>query len=271
MGSPASPNHHGRRLALGLRRLREAADLLQKDVAEEAHLTLQKVSRIESGQVPGYHELKALLAIYGVPAAEWPPYLDLWSEARKRPWWRKYRIPDNAYILREDVAAAKYEFQLGCLPALLQTEEYARAVITRSATVGGRSVDNEVAVLLRQQERLFSDQPLRLHALIHIPALRRGVDRSQLAHLLRCAKLPNIALQVVPQRDDVYDGLHSSLIVLSFDHQQEPDIAFSDSPVGLIHTQDPERVRAVRKTLDRLAAFAMTTEASIELITEMMG
>lgn len=270
MARVGPPNYYGRRLALRLKQLRLTADLLQQDVADKAHFTLQKVSRIESGQVPGYHELRALLEIYGLPVSEWPPYMDLRAAATKRRWWLKYGLQDDEYVPLEEVAAAKYEFQLGQLPTLLQTEDYARAAVAREANVVS-SVDGAVAVLMRQQDRLFSDQPIRLHALIHLPTLRRGVDRAQLLHLLRCAQLPNVMLQVLPQRDDLYEGLHSSLIVLSFDDSEEPDIAFSDTLVGRSQTQDARRVSGVRQALNRLAAFAMSTDASLELLKSMIG
>jgi transcriptional regulator with XRE-family HTH domain len=148
MGRVPPPNYYGRRLATGLKRLRVKADLLQQEVAGQAHFTLQKVSRIESGQVPGYYELRALLDIYGVPVSEWPPYLDLWTEARKRRWWLKYGLQDDEYIPLEDVAAVKYEFQLGQLPTLLQTADYAHAVAAPDDKIVGRSVRGPVAALM---------------------------------------------------------------------------------------------------------------------------
>jgi transcriptional regulator with XRE-family HTH domain len=83
MGRIAMPNYHGRQLVRALKQLREtAAGIHQQDVAEQAHFTVQKVSRIESGQVPGYHELQALLTIYNVPPDDWLPYLELWEQAK---------------------------------------------------------------------------------------------------------------------------------------------------------------------------------------------
>lgn len=271
MGKPTVPNYHGLHLLRRLRELREAAGLRQEDVADQAHMTLQKVSRIESGQIPGYHELRAFLAIYQLPETDWTPYLDLWEEAKKPRWWRRYRIHDDPYIPWEDVAATKYEFQLGQLPTLLQTQGYARATLATNPTITSDTLDAQVAALMRQQDRLFNDHPLHLHALVHLPALRRGVDNAQLHHLITCAQLPNITLQIVPQHDAVYTAFISSLILLTFNDPHQPDIAFTPTHTGLTQTQDPQHITTVNHTLNHLASLAMDTETSLDLIKQMSG
>jgi transcriptional regulator with XRE-family HTH domain len=264
MGCAPEPNYHGRRLIRALKSLRDQACLTQEEAGEHLNFTLQKMSRFENGQLPGWHELQAMLDLYGLPTSEWPRYLELWEQARERGWWRKFGLKDPRYVRMEDEASAKYEFQLGHIPTLLQTERYARDLLTRA----GRHVSSELPVRMHQQERLYSDNKLRLHTLVHEPALHQGVDRAQLVRLIRQAELPNVTLQVVSQRL-LHAGLHGSVILLSFDDPHEPDIAFTETLLGLHQTQQAKVTSAVRRTLDHLAATAMTPDDSLALLKAM--
>jgi transcriptional regulator with XRE-family HTH domain len=79
MGTPRTPNYHGRQLLRELKRLRELAGMTQEEAGHELRLTLQKLSRIENGQLPGYHELRAMLTVYGLSGPDWDPYIKRWE------------------------------------------------------------------------------------------------------------------------------------------------------------------------------------------------
>jgi transcriptional regulator with XRE-family HTH domain len=265
MGCAPEPNYHGRQLIRSLKSLREQARLTQDEAAEYLNLTLQKISRFENGQVPGWHELDAMLDLYGVSSTECPPYFELWEKAKQPGWWRQFKLKDPRYVRMENEASSKYEFQLSCIPTLLQTDTYARELLSRT----GKHVATELPVRMRLQERLYSDNKLRLHALVYEPALHHAVDQAQLRRLAKQAELPNVTLQIVPQSTRPHAGLHGSVILLSFDDPHEPDIAFTETLLGLNQTQAANTTMAVRRTLDHVASLAMPHDDSVALIHQL--
>jgi transcriptional regulator with XRE-family HTH domain len=271
MGITPEPNYHGRQLIRELRKLRLHTGLTQQEGGDRAHIDLQKLSRLETRQLPTYHELCMLLDVYGVLSNDWAPYLELWELARQPAWWREYGVKDSRYLRMEDEAMLMYEFRLGYLPELLQTEEYARAMHTNTAELRTQDViDNLVKVQLHRQERLHAKEDrLTLYTLIHEPVLRQGVDHLQLVKLAEHAELPNITIQVVPQDTGLHDGLRSSMTLLSFT-DDEPDIAFADTHAGLCETQEPQQVTQIKRTIDRVSSLAMTPRKSLEFIKTMV-
>jgi transcriptional regulator with XRE-family HTH domain len=267
MATPGIPNYYGRQLLRGIRRMREGAGLTQEEAGRSLHLTLQKLSRIENGQLPGYHELRAMLRLYNVPQPEWATYLDLWERARKRGWWRQLGVRDSTYICMEQEASVMREFQLGRLPAMLQTGRYARAI----TECCGEDGENVVLVSMRRQDRLFAENPLTLHSVLHEPTLHQGVDRAQLIQLYERAQLPNVTLQILPQAVGLHAGLDGSMVLFEFDDPGEPEIAFTETALGLNHSQDEDRTAAVRAILDRLTALATSPEDSLTMIKRLIG
>jgi transcriptional regulator with XRE-family HTH domain len=266
MGTPGTPNYHGRQLLRELKRLREQAGLTQEEAGRRLHLTLQKLSRIENGQLPGYHETRAMLKLYGQEQDQWTPYLALWEQARERGWWREFGLRDSSYVCMEQEASAMIEFQLGLLPELLQTEQYARA-----GMAGREDPEALVSVRLRRQQRLFAEHsPLVLHSLVHEPTLYQGVDRDQVLRLVERAQMPNVTVQIVPQSAGLHGGLGGSVVLLGFDDPQEPDIIFTESRLGLAHTQDEARTSAVRAMLRDLAGLAMSPEDSLDMLKSLL-
>jgi transcriptional regulator with XRE-family HTH domain len=267
MSCAPEPNYYGRQLIRALKSLREQVWMTQQEAGDRLNITLQKLSRFENGQLPGWHELRAMLDLYGVLTDDWDEYLELWELAKKPGWWRKYNLKDPRYVRMEDEASIVYEVQMGYLPELLQTEEYARKTfaMTPSST---RTINSEVGVRMRRQDRLTADRPLHLHTIVHEPVLSQEVDRAQLTHLLKHAQLPNVTLQVLPQTG-LHEGLRGALALLSFDDAKEPDIAFSRTSLGWSDTQDTERTADARRILDRLAGLALSGDDSLRLLMRL--
>lgn len=248
-GLAPQPNYFGRRLLRQLVGLREMNRMTQDEVGQRVHIEFKKLSRIERRQLPSYHELVALLEVYGIQKHEHGPYIDLWTKAKEKPWWRGLGIEDTRYICMEDAADAKTEFQLGHIPALLQTEQYARHTLTDQ---NGTTAEKLVEVRTRQQQRLTTNPALNLHAMIHEPVLHQGVDGVQLDKLIQMNELPNVTIRIVPQ-NHMHLGLRGGIVLLSFNDPDEPDTAFTETLIGLQETQAGEQVRGVLGDIDRLA------------------
>lgn len=265
-GRRAESNYHGRQLQRELRKLRLQNKLSQEEAGARAHIEHSKLSRIEQQQqLPTYHELLILLDVYGVLSCDLTPYFVLWEQARQRGWWREYTLEDNNYLRMADEADVKREFQLGYLPTLLQTEEYARATLD-TAVRSRKTVDKLVTLRMRQQRRLFTERALTLHSFVHESVLHQSiVDRSQITLLLERAELPNVTFRIVP-RQLVHEGLQGSVILLSFNDPAEPDMVFADTPLGMTESQHPKRVATVTRILDQLTSFALSPDDSRALL-----
>jgi transcriptional regulator with XRE-family HTH domain len=267
-GRRAELNYHGRQLIRELRKLRRQARLSQVEAGDRVHMEHSKLSRIEQQQqLPTYHELAFLLDIYGVLSCDTAPYFDLWQLAKQRGWWREYTLEDNNYLRMEDEAAVKREFQLGHLPTLLQTEKYARATLD-TATRSRKTVDKLLALRMRQQKRLLTPPALTLHSFVHESVLHQStVDQPQITLLLERAELPNVILQIVP-RQLMHEGLHGSVILLSFNDPAESDMAFATTPLGRTETQHPKQVATIARLLDRLTSLSLTPADSLALLRQ---
>ncbi|ONI71154.1 hypothetical protein ALI144C_52515 [Actinosynnema sp. ALI-1.44] len=265
MAKPVPPNHHGRRLARELKRLRELAGKTQAEAGRRLHMSLQKLSRIENGQQPGYHELCAMLGIYDVPSQDRDTLLRLWELARKRGWWREFGLKNSGYVCAEHEASHLVEFQLGTLPALMQTERYAHDSLQYAD-----DPDTAVRIRLRRQQRLFDDNPLAVDSLIHEPVLHQGIDEEQSALLIDRAQMPNVTLRIVPQSAGLHCGLDGSVVLLSFDDPEEPDIAFTKSALGTTQSEDPDLTSAACRRLDQLATLALSPDDTLETLKKLV-
>ncbi|ONI78041.1 hypothetical protein ALI144C_32165 [Actinosynnema sp. ALI-1.44] len=259
-------NYYGRKLARVLKKLREQNRLTQGQAGERVFLDPKKLGRLERRQLPTYHELIILLDAYGVPSCDYTPYTELWKQAKQRPWWHEFNLDDVRYIRLEDYASRKVEYQLSQLPALLHTEAYARITIAKQCP---SLVAKRVAFLKRQQERLIAEPVLEFHALIHESVLGHGVDDDQLAKLIKCAQLPNVTLQIVPPAC-AGPELTSSVSLLSFDDLDEPDSVFTESVIGLQQSHDPTHTDKIRHLLRHVARQALSPEASLEQLRDML-
>lgn len=263
MGIPGKPNYYGRQLVRKLKEERERAGLTQEEAGDNLHMKLQKLSRIENGQLPGYHELRAMLDLYDVPPAEQDLFKNLWERARERGWWKKYGLEEeNTYVAMEHEAALALEFHVGLVPELLQTKDYARAC------VGGD--ENQVTVRMKRQYRVAGGvNPLVLHSLIYEPVLRQGLDEEQTALLVERARLRNVTIQIVPQSLGPLPAMTGSVVLFDFDDQEEPRIAFSRTPLGLTYSQDEYVTETVHSDLRDLAKRSMSPVDSLVLLRQL--
>lgn len=198
-----------RRLASELRRLREEAGLSQTEVAEKTDVNLATLHRIETAKAkPQLRTLNALLDAYGVTGDRRAELVALQKEAKQRGWIHGFEVdlPDkySAYIGLEAEAREAINYESLFIPGLLQTEDYARAVMRGvRPTITGDEIETRIAARLHRQALLESETPLRLWAILDQAALSRMVGDDaimydQLTHLAQQAQRPHITVQVIP-------------------------------------------------------------------------
>ncbi|HEY0640437.1 MAG TPA: helix-turn-helix transcriptional regulator [Pseudonocardiaceae bacterium] len=246
------PTVHRRRLRNELRKAREAAGRTQRDVAAAMDWSQSKLIRIETGAVNiSTNDLRALLGHYDVPAERINAMVELARAARDVPRWSIYKdvaSPEYiAFLGYESSASIIRNFEPLLMPGLLQTEEYARAVITAVETVNPQRVDALVDLRMQRQELMVKQPAPELHFIIDEAVIRRMVGgphvaRRQLRHLKDIADAPNVTLRVVPFEVGMYPRLRVPYVLFEFPDAEDEDVLYLENPLGeyLVRENSPE-------------------------------
>ncbi|MFE2749603.1 helix-turn-helix domain-containing protein [Streptomyces scopuliridis] len=281
MGDPTGPTVRRRRLGGELRTLRELLGLDQAAAAKHLECSTSKISRLETGQgIAKLMEIKSLLDLYKVddPAAR-TKILEIHKAASQQGWWEQPQyetvLPSGlgVYVGLEYDARALRTWELGYVPGLLQTEAYARAVLS-SGVRPADEVERLVDVRRQRQQRLTAttSQPLELWAIIDETALLRPVGgkatmREQIHHMVQAAALPNVTLQVYPLNKTAHPGMKGAFTLLDFE-AAEPVIGYVDSHAGNVFLERDKQTRALAHTFDRLRAGALDPDASVARLND---
>ena len=181
MTTGGGPTVRRRQLMAELRRLREATRLTQDEVASQLDWHPTKVMRIETGRTaPHPNDVRVMLGLYGVTDADAVAGLiKLAKDARQRGWWYSYRdvllSRYEFFIGLESEAATIRDFGLAMIPGLLQTEDYARALIRGLMTYDAAEIERRVEVRMTRQELLAQPDRPQLWAILDEAAVRRVV------------------------------------------------------------------------------------------------
>lgn len=277
-----------RRLGAELRTLREHAGLTIEDVAEELECSVSKVSRLETGQgIPKGRDVRDLLDRYEVADQAYRERMMRWvREGQRQGWWHEFSdvlapdpedplLPDNfsRYVALEDDASEVRSFENTVVHGLLQTEDYARAVLSALSTSDSKATDRLVELRMRRQERLYVDEdPLKIHlildeAVLHRPVGGEQVMRAQLKRLIADAKRPNITIQVIPFGVGVHPATRGPFVVLAFPESEDNDLVYVEGYLGDIYLEKEREIDAFVQVFDNLVDMSMTAEQSVAFIT----
>ncbi|WP_200301804.1 DUF5753 domain-containing protein [Streptomyces adelaidensis] len=280
----SAPTVRRRRLGAKLKALR--GELTLEEVAEksEGRFVSSKLSRIETAKSPAKEkDVDALLDLYIELGREVSDelraaLLTLTKEGAQRGWWHSYRgVLNPVYedlISLEAEAESVSSWQLGAIPGLLHTAEYAREIIRATAmseAVEAR-VDALVEVRLARQAVLTREDPLTLWAIIAEGALRsssktEGLMNEQLGRLLTMAKRPNVNIQVLPSDAPLHVGQLGSFTILGFGPHADLDVVHTEGLASALYVEDGNGVAAHRDAWQRLTSAALSVEESAELVT----
>jgi transcriptional regulator with XRE-family HTH domain len=279
-GKRQTPTVRLRRLAAELRALRASSGLTRDEVVERTGINVATMYRIEHARVrPQTRTLRTLLDLYGVEKEQQAELVGLLRDARERGWLHAYQseLPEQYmnFIGFEGEARSSWNYESLFVPGLLQTEDYARAVITGVLPFASRDeVERRVEVRIERQEVLRSENPLELWGIVDEAALRRQVGaqavmRAQLRHLLDSSELPNITFQVIPFDAGAHAGMPGSFVFLQFAEAAIPDVIYVDSMAGELFLEEGSDVRRYRLIFEHLRAVAVSPDASRSLIASI--
>src|SRR6516165_10720076 len=272
-----SPLVQRRRLRSELRSAREAKGLTQDQVAHEMDWSLSKIIRIEGASSSiSANDLKALLSLYGITESERvDSLLTLAKAGRERSWWSAYRDAAPSLLLQlieyESVASAIRQFETLFIPGILQTEEYARAVIQNYYDDEGPGSDKLRALVelrVRREGLLNSEHSPSFNFMLDEAAVSRlvggsSVMRSQLRRLIAVAEKPNVTVEIVPFSAGLHPGMRGPFEIIEFVDSLDKDIVFVETPRGDIISDDPKETKSYRDAFDRLEKTSLGPRDSL--------
>src|SRR5450755_788796 len=274
---PKPPTVRLRRLAAELSKLRAGAALSREDVEEQTGINEATLYRIETARArPQKRTLVALLDLYGITDPQRSDMLALASGAEHQGWMQPYhsQLPEEyaTYIAFEAEARSVRNYESLYIPGLLQTEDYARAVITGTLPMASQTqVEQRVQARMERQELLRGDDPLEMWAIVDEAATRRAVGgpaimRAQIKHIIGAAQAPNVTFQVISYDKGAHPGMSGSFVHMAFDDPLDPELVYIDTLAGDLFLEADADIRRYRTMFQHLQAIALSPrETSAEL------
>jgi transcriptional regulator with XRE-family HTH domain len=261
--------------------LRERAGLKREEAARILRVAPATVRRMETAEVAlKIPYLQVLLKAYGVPDDEAEAFVHLAEEANKPGWWQRFHdiLPGwfSMYVSLEGAASLIRSYDPHFVPGLLQTEEYARAVLTSGAVGQTRPEDIEKHVELRMRRQALLTRPdaPRFWAVVDETALRRPVGgpqvmRAQIDRLLEALELPTVTLQVAEFSSGPHPGTYGPFVLFRFPMPELPDMVYSEYLTGAVYLDARAEVATYLEVMDRMAAQAATARRTKEILRDL--
>ncbi|MEU8272254.1 helix-turn-helix transcriptional regulator [Sphaerisporangium sp. NPDC049002] len=270
-----------RRLGIELRRLREASDKTIEEVARHLERSASTISRIETGKtVPRLRDVRDMLDMYGAVDDQRELLLAMVRDAQQKGWWTDYEdvLPAGfeTYVGLEAEAASLRTYQTNLVHGLLQTEDYARALLRAVRLMDSQeNVDRLVSLRMRRQSALVRDHPLELWAVLDEAVLCRPIGgptvmRAQLEHLVQVAGTPTVTIQILPFAKGAHVGLIGPFSIIEFPDVTDSDVVYAESPAGNLYVEKPKDVRRYTLVFDHLRAAALPPDESVALLVAAM-
>jgi hypothetical protein len=272
------------RMLLGsqLRRLREARGVTREAAGYEIRGSESKISRMELGRV-GFKErdVADLLTLYGVvDNRERESLLALARQANTPGWWHRYGdvLPTwlQTYLGLEAAAVLIRTYEVQFIPGLLQTADYARAVILLGLDgASAAEIERRVAVRMVRQRVLTRPHPLRLwavldEAVLHRPIGGTSVMRSQVASLIEATELPNVTVQVLPFRAGGHAAAGGAFTMLRFPDEELPDVVYSEQLTSAVYLDKRQDIDAYTLAMQRVIVDAEPPERTVDLLEQTL-
>ncbi|WP_460750403.1 helix-turn-helix domain-containing protein [Nocardiopsis oceani] len=266
-----------------LRKHRERCGITREAAGEKIRASASKISRMELGRV-GFktRDIEDLLRMYGVTDRKLlKQFRDLASESNKPGWWKEYGDALHKWFIRyvgfEEAADHIRIYESQFVPGLLQTEEYAREIIS-----GGVETDlvTEQRIKARLQRQKNLEHGKRMWIILDEAAVRRPIGgkekgkeimRGQLSHLIHlCETFENITLQIVPFEVGAHAAEAGSFTLLRYSAFELSDILYLEQLTDGEIVDRPGVVEAYTKAMTRLSVSAATPDETLSMLKGML-
>ncbi len=273
------------RLLLGkaLQQLRSEAGMSGAEVAGQMGFGAAKLSKIERGQAPVTKaDLHLFFDVLGVNEDVRPTLSELGAQSRRprrnRTTTFEQELPGKnfeRYLGLEEIAIGIKDWHPYLIPGLLQTPEYARALISANSLLLPDQVDHLVQLRMERQKALRRDcDPLRLWSIIEEHALRRAIGGNktrdaQLLHLLDMGSKPNVDIQVIPDDAGAHAGLDGAFAILDAGNHLPP-VVYIDSRGMNTYVEGVTELAAYKAAYDQVQSSALSPVKSAAAITAIL-
>lgn len=267
-------------MGFGLRTARVARGLGMRELARMVDVRPQELSHWEIGtRVPKIAQVGLLLGALRVEPVERQRLLEL-AEYAREPNWLERSIPGisprlSAFIEYERTASAIFAWEPLLIPGLLQTPEYAWAIL---GTGGRQRAETELRLRLKvrllRQEVLTGRDPSPYTVFLGEAVLRqrlggREIMVPQLKYVSELAKRRNISLRILPEGEEFHPGLNGSFVI--FDFADLPPIIFLEQYRGSAYLYDEQQVADYQAAQRAMAALTLSEQESFALLGEVIA
>ena len=272
------------RLVLGsqLHRLRESRGITAEQAADAIRGSHSKISRMEHGRV-GFKERDVgdLLTLYGVTdSQERAALLNLARTANTPGWWHAYSdiLPAwlEPYVGLEAAASVIRTYEVQFVPGLLQTEEYARALIRQGSAVSEEDVSRRAELRVSRQEVLGGPNPPQLWAVIDEGALRRPagskeIVREQLRYLIEVADHPAVTLQILPFSAGAHAAMGGPFTILRSAEPDLADVVYIEQLTSALYLDKPAEVDSYLEVMEHLCLQAEPVASTAQVLHQILS
>ncbi|HEX3786805.1 MAG TPA: helix-turn-helix transcriptional regulator [Pseudonocardiaceae bacterium] len=275
--SESSPSSRARELGVEMRRLRERVKMTSANAAKEIGISASKLSRLENGlRGAKVDDVDALLNVYGAEESRRQELLDLARTSAPNGWPHRFksRLPRElrSRINHENDAVGFRGFETVVVPDLLQTGEYARAVLRDSVTLAQREVEERVAIRLARQAILSRDRPPMLTVVVTELVLRTAmggpiVMAGQLRYLLERVSRPCVEVRVLPMASGSHAGTSGPFMIMDF--AKVTPIVHVQNELAHHSLAELAEVSAYDRIYSRLLARSLDPDQSAHFISKL--
>lgn len=281
MSGDPGPMVRRRQLGAALRAFRVRAGLSVTQAAERLLSAPSKISRIENGQRSAtQRDVRDLGAVYELPVEIRDQLMALARESRQRAWWQEGRLDPALQTLigMEGAATSIKDFEPFLVPGLLQTPEYARAVVDSYRHGNTAAAEAVLRARMQRQRILEQESPPRLAVVLDEAVIRRPVGgeavmRRQLEHLIDSMEHHQVQLQIIPFAAGVHIGTLNGFIILEFDDPAPtipetaiPGVVYVETLAGGTYYDQPGEVEKHLRAFTRLGKEALPCSRSRDML-----
>jgi transcriptional regulator with XRE-family HTH domain len=266
-----SPTVRQRELGKRLRELRNRHSLTVEDVADKLLCSATKISRLETGvRRPSLRDVRDLCALYDVGESTAADLMSLARGARESGWWTQYEdLNLDPLIGLEQEASAITCYSMYYMPALLQTEDYARAIIKAIVPKIDPDIHQQrVEARLRRQQMLEQTNRPRYRVLLDEAALHRHaggpeIMAAQLDKVLKAVRNDKATVQIIPFDVGAHAAADSYFVLLEFEDLNLSPVVYLENLTGNQYLERRADIARYREAVEYLRDAALSPRESL--------